>query len=176
MNNPALRIALRFVLVLLVQVLILNNIQFSGYINPYFYLWFVMLLPLDTPGWLMLIMAFLLGLGVDLFPQGISGPGSSLGIHAAATVLVAFSRPMILKWIGSGIEYDQKSSPDGRTYGWVWFAMYTLVMVTMHHLVLFIVEDFSLVHFFRILLRILLSVLVTSLLILIWEAIKPGWR
>ena len=42
---------IRFVFLVLLQVLILNNIQFSGYINPYFYIYFILLLPFDTPRW-----------------------------------------------------------------------------------------------------------------------------
>ena len=80
---------LRFAVLVLVQVLILNNIQISGYLNPYVYVLFVLLLPFETPNWLLLVVAFLLGLSIDLFSQ-------TPGIHAFATVFMAFFRPFIL--------------------------------------------------------------------------------
>jgi len=174
MNRELIRYILRFVLVVLVQVLVLNNLQFSGYINPYVYVWFILVLPFDTPGWLVLILAFFLGLGIDLFPQGISGPGSSLGIHAAATVFLAFMRPYVLNWIGSREERDSRYIPDAVHLGWLLFAGYVMIMAGMHHFMLFTIEEFSFRHLLRVLFRTLLSTFFTGILILIWEAIRPS--
>ncbi len=174
MNRALSRYSLRFILVVLVQVLILNNLQFSGYVNPYVYVWFILVLPFDTPGWAVLILAFFLGLGIDLFPQGISGQGSSLGIHAAATVFVAFMRPYVLNWIGSREERDSRYIPGADHLGWLLFAGYVMIMVGLHHLVLFIIEEFSFRQIFRVLLRTILSTFFTGILIMIWEAIRPS--
>ena len=57
---------LRFFLLILLQVLILNNIYLGGLINPYFYIYFILLLPYDVPGGLLLLFGFLLGAGVDI--------------------------------------------------------------------------------------------------------------
>ncbi len=80
---------LSFVLLVLFQVLALNNIQFLGFINPYIYILFIIALPVKTPRWLSLILAFILGLTLDIF-------SNTLGMHAFATVLIAFLRNGII--------------------------------------------------------------------------------
>jgi rod shape-determining protein MreD len=67
MINNIITSILRFVVLILVQVLILNNIHLGGYINPYLYVLFILLLPIETPKWAVLILAFFLGLGVDIY-------------------------------------------------------------------------------------------------------------
>ena len=166
------RYVFRFILVVLFQVMILNNIQFSGYLIPYFYVWYVLVLPFETPGWVLLFSAFMLGLGIDVFPQGLAGNGSSLGTHAAATVLIAFLRPTVLRWVNPRDEYEPGTYPDSKNYGIIWFVSYALIMIGIHHFVLFFLEDLSLRDFLRTLLRIILSGIFTLILILIWEGIR----
>ncbi|MDD2571176.1 MAG: hypothetical protein PHN30_07115 [Bacteroidales bacterium] len=169
MINSLLQYALRFVLVLLVQVLVLNNLQLSGFINPYFYIWFILVLPFNTPGWVLLLSAFFLGLGIDIFPQGLAGNGATLGTHAAASVAIAFLRPTVLRWINPREEYRQDTLPDARSYGLSWFAGYVLIMAAIHHFILFFLEDLSLRDLFRTLWRVFLSSFFSFILIMIWE-------
>ncbi|MFZ4059415.1 MAG: rod shape-determining protein MreD, partial [Ferruginibacter sp.] len=77
MNNVYFRNISRFFLLILLQVLVFNNMHLNGYINPYVYVLFILLLPFETPQWLLLISAFLLGFGVDLFSD-------TMGMHTAA--------------------------------------------------------------------------------------------
>lgn len=173
MSNPLFKYIIRFILVFLAQVLIFNNIQFSGYVNPYFYIWFILVLPFDTPGWIVLLIAFFMGLGIDLFPQGISGGHPSFGLHTSASVLIAFLRPNVWKWISPRDNYDPNTNPDPHDYGWIWFIGYLMIMVGVHHLVLFFLEDFSILHVLRTFFRTILSVAFTIISILIWEALRP---
>jgi hypothetical protein len=166
------RYVFRFLLVILFQVMVLNNVQFSGYINPYFYIWYILVLPFETPGWVLLVSSFLLGLGVDVFPQGLAGNGSSLGTHAAASVLIAFLRPGILRRLNPRDEYEPGTFPDSKNYGILWFVSYALIMIGIHHFVLFFLEDLSLRDILRTLLRIILSGVFTLILILLWEGIR----
>ena len=166
------RYVFRFFLVIFFQVLVLNNVQFNGYINPYFYLWYILVLPFETPGWMLLLIAFSLGLGVDVFPQGIAGNGSTLGTHTAATLLIAFMRPSVLRWINPRDEYEQGTYPDSKNYGFLWFLAYALIMIGIHHFVLFFLEDLSFRDFHRTLLRVVLSGFFTLVIILLWEGIR----
>jgi len=59
--------AVMFISLVLIQVLIFNQVQFSGFFNPYIYVLFIILLPLSTPRYATLILAFLLGLVIDIF-------------------------------------------------------------------------------------------------------------
>ena len=83
---------IRFLFLVFIQVLVFNNIQVSGLINPYIYVIFILLLPFETPKWAILGLAFLLGISVDLFTN-------TPGMHSTATVLMAFLRPYVLSII-----------------------------------------------------------------------------
>lgn len=150
----------------------LNNVQFSGYINPYIYILFILVLPFETPGWLLLLSAFFLGLSVDMFPQGIAGAGGTLGIHTASTVLAAFFRPTVLGWINARGDYESGTEPCARDYGFAWFFLYALIISGFHHFVLFYLEDFSVNNFFHTFFRFILSLFFTLLMIFIWEGFR----
>jgi hypothetical protein len=152
----------RFVFLIFFQVLILNNIQFSGYINPYFYIYFILLLPFETPRWLLLLSAFLLGISLDAFTN-------TFGLNAAACVLMAFVRPFVISAISTGTEFMIGHSPSLKNQGLKWFAYYSIILVLVHHFALFFLEIFRFTEFFQTLLRVLLSSVFTLLLVFIAE-------
>ena len=151
---------IRFAILVLVQILILNNIQISGYLVPNFYILFILLLPFETPRWLLLLMAFALGVSVDLFSH-------TLGMHAAATVFMAFLRPWVLEMSAPRDGYETGTFPRVYYYGFQWFFRYTVILVLAHHFVLFYIEVFRFSEFFSTLLRVLLSSLFSVIIILI---------
>jgi len=67
MINSVIRYTVIFILLVLLQILLFNNIQFSGYVNPYVYIMFILLLPVEIPSWLLLILAFFTGMTIDIF-------------------------------------------------------------------------------------------------------------
>ena len=152
----------RFVFLILFQVLILNNIQFSGYINPYFYIYFILLLPFETPRWLLMLSAFLLGISLDAFTN-------TLGLNAFACVLMAFVRPFVITTISTGTEFMIGHSPSLKNQGVKWFAYYSVILVLVHHFALFYLEIFRFTEFFQTLLRVLLSSLFTLIIVFIAE-------
>jgi rod shape-determining protein MreD len=152
----------RFIFLLLFQVLILNNIQLNGYINPYFYIYFILLLPFETPRWLLLLSAFLLGISLDVFTN-------TIGLNASACVLMAFVRPFVISSISTGTEFMIGHSPSLKNQGLKWFAYYSVILVLVHHFSLFYLEIFRFKEFFQTLIRVLLSSLFTLLLVFIAE-------
>lgn len=153
---------LRFIVLVLVQVLILNNINFGGYINPFLYVYFILLLPFETPGWLLLLLAFALGLTIDAFNH-------TPGMHAAATLLMAFFRPLAIRSISSRTEYEPGISPSIRDMGFRWFLSYAFLLVLIHHVALFYLEVFRLTGFFSTMKRVLYSLVFTLILIILSE-------
>lgn len=149
---------LRFILLLLTQVFILNNIRFLGFINPYIYILFVLLLPVKFPRWISLLLAFLLGLILDVF-------SNTYGIHAFTSVLIAFLRNPVINMYTS-IEEGANPTPSFYTFGVVPFIKYVSTLVILHHSVLLFLEIFSFVGFGDTLIRIVLNSLVTILIIL----------
>jgi hypothetical protein len=155
-----IRNILMFLAVILVQVLLLDNVQMGGYLNPYFYIIFIILLPFEVPNWLLLSLAFTLGFSVDLF-------NGTPGLHAAATVFMAFMRPFTLKNFSPRDGYEPGTFPRVHYYGIEWFTKYTVILVLSHHFFLLFVESFRFSDLFFSLSRIILNTILTSVVIVL---------
>lgn len=164
--NQNLKHSIRFVLLILAQVLVLNNIYLNGYINPFVYLLFIMLLPFNVDRIWLLVLGFITGLTVDLFSGGV------IGLHTGAATFAAFLRPYIIRLISSQKEFDSSIEPSINDMGFGWFLNYTLLFTLTHHLYYFFLEKFSFSGFFTTLWRILLSALVSSLIIIMTQYLE----
>jgi rod shape-determining protein MreD len=167
MINSIFRFGLIFILLIALQVLLFNNIQFSGYVNPYVYIMFILLLPVEIPSWLLLLLGFGTGLVIDFF-------SGSPGMHSSATVLAGFVRPSILRIVSPRDGYETRAEPSMLSYGFRWFITYATLIVLIHHTALFYLEVFRFADFFRTFLRVLLSTLFTVTFILIIEYYRKG--
>jgi len=167
MINSILRFALIFILLILLQVLLFNNIQFSGYVNPYVYIMVILLLPVEIPSWVLLLLSFATGLIMDFFT-------GSPGMHTSATVLAGFVRPYVLRVVSPRDGYEPGSDPSMLIYGFRWFLSYTLLIVLIHHTTLFYLEVFRFADFFRTMLRVILSTLFSMTFILLIEFYRRG--
>ena len=150
---------IRFIILVILQVTVFNNIQLSGFINPYLYILFILLLPFETPPWLLLFFSFLMGISIDVF-------SNTMGMHASACVFMAFLRPFILNVISVRDNYESNIEQGIYVYGFSWFIKYALALIIAHHSFLFIVEVFSFNNFGDTLLRILLSTVFTLVLVI----------
>ena len=74
-----------FLVFLLVQVLVLNHVHLFDSATPLLYIYMVLLFPRNYPKWGMLVWAFAMGLGVDMF-------SNTPGVAAASLTLVALLR------------------------------------------------------------------------------------
>jgi len=153
---------IRFIFLVLFQVMILNHINLSGFINPYLYVYFILLLPFITPKWLLLVSAFLIGITVDFF-------SNTMGINAAASVMMAFARPFVIKAISTGTEYEIGERPSLKNQDIKWFVYYCLILILIHHFVLFYLEVFRFREFFSTFIRVILSTAFTFLLVMLSE-------
>ncbi|MDD4108631.1 MAG: rod shape-determining protein MreD [Prolixibacteraceae bacterium] len=163
MINNYLKYFWMFVFLVIIQILILNQVQFSGYINPYFYLLFILLLPATAQPWLVLLSSFLIGIVIDAF-------SNTMGIHAAASVFAGYIRPAVIRVISTRDE-EYNEYPGLQQNKFSWFLLYTSVIVLSHHLILFYLEVFSFNHFFITLLRVLLSSVFTIFIIVLSQFI-----
>ena len=159
MNRTLMNI-IRFVALVTAQVLLINHIRLGGYVHPYIYLIFVMLLPLNTPGWQLLLSGFGIGLVIDLFM-------GTLGMHAGATTLMAFCRPAIIRIVSGSQKLEMNREPNINQVGFPWFLRYTFVLVLVHNFTYFLLEGFSFHLVGQALLRILISVPVSVFLIIV---------
>ena len=152
-----------FIVLVLTQVLLLNYIQFSGYLNPYMYVLFILLLPVSMPRYAVVLLGFLIGLVVDIF----SNTG---GMHAAATTFMAFVRPHVITLI-TAKEMDKSDYPGLSQYGLRWFLYYSGILVLLHHFFFFYLEAFTFIDFFGTMFRVILSSVFTVFIIVLSQFI-----
>ncbi|MBR1769013.1 MAG: rod shape-determining protein MreD [Bacteroidales bacterium] len=153
----------QFILLFFFQVLVLDNISLWGMVNPMVYVWFIILLPYNTPRWLTLTSSFLLGICVDIF-------SSQMGINAFACTLVAFIRPLLLNAFSGNIE-NTFQRPSASRLGFVNFLFYVIILVAIHHLTYFLLGTFALNEIISVLFRTLISLAATVIIIILCDAV-----
>ncbi len=149
-----------FLILVLIQVLVLNRIHFSGFINPYLYVLFLLYLPVGINRMLLMLLGFFAGMTVDIF-------SNTPGMHAGACVLIAFMRPVLLKAFLLKDNSNPDSCPSIHEYDIAMYIKYAVSMIVIHHSFLFLIEQFDFFYFWPTLVRILLSSVATFLLILV---------
>lgn len=153
-----------FVGLVLLQVLILNNVAIAGYATPFLYIYLIVKFESDTPRNTLMLWAFFLGLAVDVFSD-------TPGMNAAAAVLLAFMRPLLLRLFVPRDTLDVLV-PAVRTMGISPFLKYLVVGVLIHHGMLLTLEFFSFAHLGTLLLRILASTVLSATCLMAVEGIK----
>lgn len=153
---------IRFILLILVQVLIVNELDLGKFIHPQVYLLFLLLLPTDMSHWASLLVGFFTGVTIDAFSD-------TMGIHTAAATLMMYLRYFILQ---NSIERKNDEASHDLTIkrvGWRYYLTHVTTLVVIHHIVLFFLSAFSGALFFRTLGTIILSSLFTIGLIVILQ-------
>jgi len=168
MNSALLLNIARFVLLLAVQVVIFNNINFFGYINPYPYVLFILLFPVNGNKFSLLLASFCIGIMMDMFCN-------SGGVHATASLLLAYIRPIFFRFsFGLSYEYQTIKINDRLTPERFSFI---LVAIVTHHFILFLLEVFNFGLIIDIFIRTVLSSIFTIIIcLLIIYIFKPAKR
>ncbi len=159
MTSNIFRNALRFVVLLLAQVAIFNNINFLGFINPYPYVLFILLFPIGKNRASLLFFSFLLGLTLDMF-------SNSGGMHAMACTVAAYIRPWVLRSV-FGVAYEYNTISISKISFTERF-LYASILIFAHHLILFSMETFNFSEILYILKQTLFSGIFTLILCLIF--------
>ncbi len=160
MNNNLITYITQTFLFVIIQVLVLNEILFFTFINPFLYIILIITLPLSTPKWILLLYAFFVGFIIDLFSD-------SIGFHSTALVFMAFMKPFISKVT---IPHNILLETDKITLykvGAKSFLTFTSILTIIHHVLLFVITHLDLN--FNIILKSISSVIVTLILIIITQ-------
>lgn len=152
---------LRFALLMLLQVLVLDHLDVAnGYMVPYLYVLFLLMLPFELPEWLTLLIGAFTGLVMDAF-------SSTPGMHMSACVVMLYARIHLLRLLAPREGYEFGMRPSVPSMGIAWFITYAGLLILLHHLWLFYVELFRFDRFFGTFLRALLSSAFTLVLVLL---------
>jgi rod shape-determining protein MreD len=168
MNNNFILNIIRFIVLLTIQIVVLEQVKFGGWINPYLYVLFIILYPINSNKSGFIAASFCLGLIMDLFCD-------SGGVHATASLLLAYLRPSFLKFaFGLSYEYQTIRIADKLSVDRFTFIMSAIVF---HHFILFCLELYRFDLFFEIISRTFLSTIFTfALCIISIYLIKPNKR
>jgi hypothetical protein len=166
MNSTITVNAFRFVILVLLQGLVLQNIGNDWATFPYFNIFlypiFIFLLPLRTPKPLVIFLAFILGLIVDLFY-------ATPGVHTSASVFTAFVRPVVLNYFEPRAGYNANHSPTKKRLGLNWYIKYSLTLELIHLFFYFSVEAFSPVFIVNILIKTGVALIASMIFIIIHQ-------
>ena len=162
MNRSGLALSISFFLFLLFQVVLFKKLVLFNTSFCFLYVAFILLLPVETNPLILMLAAFGLGLLIDVFYD-------HQGMHAAATVALAFVRNYWLNAITPQGGYDVGAEPTLGANGFIWFITYSIPLVGLHHLILFFIDagGFSLVGI--TLVKSLSSVLFTVMILLLHQ-------
>ena len=155
-----LNIAFLFVLYLSLQILIVRNLVLFDVAFCFVYVACILLLPSEMSLSATLLTAFGVGIIVDTFYN-------TLGMHAAATVLMAYIRPIIVRFQAAQRGFDSRVVFSIHEMGSRNFFYYVLVLTFIHHFALFLIEANNILLFLPAMVKIVASTLFTSVTIML---------
>ena len=161
MNASSIKYIFQFIVVVLLQVLLFNNMDYFYLVSPYIYIIFLLDLPLNVKTPSLMLIAFLLGLTVDYF-------SNTMGLHTSACVLIGFLRNGYLKVLFSQLEFKFQQ-PSIIQFGLTEYLKYAFGMVGLHHIALFMMESLSFNNFGFLLLRIIINIALSLFIIMCYE-------
>jgi len=158
MNSQLVLNIIRFVFLVLIQVLVCNNILLFDFVNPYPYIIFILLYNIKTERWQFLLASFSIGLVLDMFQN-------TGGTHATACLVIAFIRPLVLQTC-FGLNYVHQNLKL-KNVDFKNLLLYVIIICFTHHIILFSLEVFDLKHIQYTLLQTLFSGIFSIVIILI---------
>lgn len=154
----------RYIVVMLLQVLLFNQLQLWGVCHPYIYILCLLMMPITLPLSVEMMIGAAAGFIMDIFCN-------SLGIHMAACILLMFIRPYLLGAIVN--DKDRLNEQISlRNLGLGGLIQYVVILVLIHHLSVFALAAWSWSHIGFVLLETLVSSIITSLVIIGYNALK----
>jgi len=163
--NIYIKNIVRFILAILVQVLLINQLDLgtaSPYFYPLFYAIFVILLPLNVSPIYLILFGFTEGFIIDLFMN-------TGGLHASSLVMLAFARPYVLKLISPREDYDPTKPISISFFGFRKFFLYVFILSAAQHLWFFSLEYFKWNVLHVILAKTIVSTSLATILILLTD-------
>lgn len=155
-----------FVVVVLAQTLILNQIHLFGYATPLLFIYFVISFCRNYPKWAILLWSFALGLSVDVF-------ANTPGVAAASLTLLGAIQPYLLELFVPRDSIEQLPA-SAKALGNTKFTIFVTLQVTLFCFLYFALEAFSFFDWVNWLMCSSCSALLTILLILTLETLRKS--
>jgi hypothetical protein len=164
------QLLLKIIIYLLSYLLIFSHLHLFGLVLCLSYTAVIFLLPFGTNPVRVMLFAFAAGLLVDIYH-------STLGIHTAACVLMAFFRANLLNWMVPAGGYEDYMTVSISSMGLKWFFPYAFILVFLHHCLYFFIDTASLIDFPMLMVKILATTMFTIFTIVLLQlGIEPPGR
>lgn len=154
----------RYILVMILQVLLFDQLQLLGVCHPYIYVLCLLMMPITLPHNVDMLIGAVAGLIMDVFCN-------SLGVHTAACIFLMFIRPYVLGGMVNDIDRLNEQI-SMRVLGVEGMIKYVLILVFVHHLIVFLLAAWNLSHIGFVLAETAVSGLITSLVVLGYNILK----
>ncbi len=172
MNKDNIIKLVTFFSYILFQVLLFNKMVFLGKGFAFIYVGFLLSFQFELGIIIAMLIGFATGVTVDVF-------SNTLGVHASASVLLMYLRPMLFKVFTPHGGYPLGARPTPAFMGFSWFSTYALILIFLHHSWLFIVEAGGFHLFLFTIQKIILSTFFTFSVVIITQYLfskKSGAR
>ena len=150
-----IQIALLCIFLVLGQVFLFDLIHFTGFGKIIVYPLIILLLPIYTPRFIVMLTGFGIGYLLDF----LLGTG---GLHTAALTFMAYSRGYILDVMSPNTGFDKNSISPLQEMGTGRFLLFVLIMLLIHQIAFYTIERFSFQNFIFTIRRIVSGTLVSS--------------
>ena len=161
MLNENLKIFFHLTILILAQIIVLDNINLFGFLNPIIYILFIITYKFDQNQTFFIFLCFLLGFLIDLLTQ-------NAGANTISCLILAYIRPFVINScfkINSNMPKAYINDPNisHRLY-------YILSIVLIHHLIYFSIVYFDINSLILIIKYTFLTTIFS--IILIWPLIS----
>ncbi len=154
----------RYILVMLLQVLLFDQLQLLGVCHPYIYILCLLMMPVTLPHNVDMIIGALVGVVMDIFCN-------SLGVHTAACILIMFIRPYIISSMVNDIDRLNEAI-SMHVLGVENMIKYVLILVFVHHAVVFLLAAWSWSHIGFVLIETIVSGIISSFIIIGYNILR----
>ena len=146
------------------QMMVFNHIHLLGYATPLPFVYLLLLFPLGTQRWSIMLWAFTCGLLVDTVSL-------SPGVAAGAMTLAAFIQPPLLRLM------TPKDAPEDmqasfRTMGLWAYTNYAAIVTAVFAITYFALTAFTFFHILDIVIALVSSWILTLFMCLLFETVR----
>ena len=159
-----IRYIIYFISLVLLQTLLFNYVSLGTGLVPFVYILAVLLLPIDTKNWFLLLFSFFLGFTIDVF-------NDTLALNTMALLFVALLRPLIIRLLAPSDGYDSGTLPSFSSFKLSRFIVYSLILVFSHQLIFFSFDIFAFSKLGIIILKTLINTIFSVIFITILHLI-----
>lgn len=149
---------------MILQVLLFDQLQLLGVCHPYIYVLCLLMMPITLSHSADMIIGAVVGLIMDTFCN-------SMGIHTAACIFIMFIRPYLIGAIVN--DKDRLNEQISlRSLGMEALLRYVVILVVIHHLIVFLLAAWNWAHIGFVLVETLVSSLVTISIIIGYNSLR----